>query len=423
MAVPVRARPRPFLLARLWGAHVRGRLIALAAVCGYFVAIVAAGGHRAWGWFQVPTVSPSFLDMRSITSAWECTRKGIDVLPMNPCDPFHRPANYPRLWLAPSFLGLGQGSTFVLGLLTAAVFFAAGFALMGRVERLGDALVWSAALVSPAVMLGVERGNADLLVFALVVLALALFGRARPVVRALAHGLFLFAAMLKLFPTFAFGVVFRQSRRWALLGAGAVAAGSGIYALATLNDLRAIQRVLPQAIHYSYGADVGVEAARNWLVSQTDSLGFLARHAVGTGLLWAALGLALATAALLARRWRGRSGAVEDRRELDAFWAGAGIYLGTWAFEHNWDYRLAFLLLTIPQLLRWSLQARPALPYAPAALAGIVATLWLSEPLSNWNPRFPFEEAVNWLLAVYLAAGLLVTLPLRRAQTIIPSLQ
>src|SRR5205085_2865823 len=148
-----------------------------------------------------------------------------DVLARNPCDPFPRPANYPRMWLWPSFLGLGQSSTIVLGVVVAVAFFAGALVLMGRVEKPLDVLVWICLLISPAVMLGVERGNADLIVFPLVVTALVLLGSRATSARVAAHGVFLFAAMLKLFPAFAFIALLRQPRRRMLAGAGLVALG------------------------------------------------------------------------------------------------------------------------------------------------------------------------------------------------------
>jgi hypothetical protein len=67
-------------------------------------------------------------------------------------------------------------------------------------------------------------------------------------------------------------------------------------------------------------------------------------------------------------------------RELDLFWAGAGIYVATFALVRSSDYRLVFLLLAVPQLVRWA-AARRALPIA--TLAGVLLTLWLPSPWSN----------------------------------------
>jgi len=398
-------------IATLRGRPVRGRAIVLFSLYGYFVALIARGGHAAWMWFQVPAGEPSFLDLRSVTSGWECTRRGIDVLVMNSCDPFPRPANYPRIWMWPAFLGLGQSSTLILGLVVAVAFFAGALVVMGEVDKPLDAFVWVALLVSPAVMLGVERGNADLIVFPLVVAGLLMLRAKAAVTRVIAHAALLFAAMLKLFPAFAFIALLRQPRRRALVGAGAVGLGFVIYALVTLNDIRTIHRVLPQEIYYSYGADVAVRAVTLWLSVHYASLASLGRHGPEQIVLWCLVAVAVAVAVVIARLWK----APDETAgwELDAFLAGATIYVGSFLLEHNFDYRLVYLLLVVPQLLRWIRTSR----LAGLVLAVLVLTFWLSEVLSNryWTQQhpIPYDELLTWFLFTTLL-GMVASVAVRR---------
>src|SRR6266404_662984 len=101
-------------------------------------------------------------------------------------------------------------------------------------------------------MLGIERGNVDLLMFALVVLAVLLLRRDGAA--AIASPLILlFAAILKLFPILAAPVLARLSSRRALLALAGVGVVFGVYALATLDTIREIRRVVPQSSAYSYG--------------------------------------------------------------------------------------------------------------------------------------------------------------------------
>jgi hypothetical protein len=385
-------------LQALRGRTVRGRAIVVFSLYGYFAALIAQGGHLAWGWFQVPDISPSFLDLRSVTSGWECVRKGVDVLAQNPCDPLSRPANYPRMWMWPSFLGLGQSSTLILGLLVAASFFIGALAFMGRIDRLTDALVWVVLLISPAVMLGVERGNADLVLFPLVVAALLMLRAGSPIVRVVAHGAFLFAAMLKLFPAFAFVALLRQPRRWAIAGAGLVTTGFVIYALVTLQDIRTIRQVLPHSTYFSYGSDVGVRAVTAWLAAHHASLATLVQPGTERLVRWSLVAVAVALAVVIARWWKPPS----DRHDVQAFFAGVAIFAGTFLLEFNFDYRLVFLLLTVPQLLRWARTSR----FAVIAGATLVLTLWLSEVLSYGYRRqqypLPYDELLTWALFVML---------------------
>jgi hypothetical protein len=399
-----------------------GRLVVVAVLACYFGLLIggwAVNGVAPWPRFRVASAQPTFLDLRSITTGWECTRKGIDALPLNPCDPRQRPANYPRIWLKLSFLGLGSSSTVPLGIATAVLFFLAVLMLIGPIG-VGEALVYLAALLSPSVMLGVERGNADLLVFVVVVVSLVVFRGRRLLVRGISHALLLAAAILKLFPVFAFVVVARQERRIALVAGSIMAALFALDVALTWHDIRTIYSVVPKLSIASYGYAVGPDAVRAWLAAHVSSLDFLARSGARYAVDAAFLALALAAAVNFARH--GRRDPTPGDVRLVAFCAGAAIYAGTFLIGHNFDYRLCFLLLTVPQLLVWSGEARPAVPGPRTALAVMIATLWLSEMLmphglgiahawASASRFFPPEEALNWVLFVYFAGALVLTAP------------
>ncbi len=258
--------------------------------------------------------------------------------------------------------------------------------------------------------------------------ALWLLAASRAASRVAAHALLLLLAMLKLFPAFAFPALLRQRGRWALAGGVLVAAGFAVYALATRHEIQQILDVLPQAVWAHYGAGVGVDAAAERLSPHLGALAVLeidwVHRAVEIGVL--TLGLAAGVLLAFGSRRRLRPSDVSlsrrERFQVDAFVAGAGIFCGTFAAAENWDYRLAFLLLTLPQLLSWAGRRGAApLPFAPAAVACVLATLWLSFPVpaypsplnDPWNTvmsYFAWEELLNWLLFTYLVAGVLVTL-------------
>jgi hypothetical protein len=231
-------------------------------------------------------------------------------------------------------------------------------------------------------MLGVERGNVDILIFALVALAVLLFRRSERAA-VLTHALLLFAAILKLFPIFATGVLLRQPLRRAVIGLGLVLAAFALYAFSIRADLRTLDRVYPQSDHFSYGIRLFTE----WLADVAEKLGGSTVGRIQLSVWDGAVAVVIVAAALLARA-RGRlslpraTGAGAER-DLDLFVAGAGVYLCSYVVVRNFDYRLAFVLLALPQLFRW---ARGRSQLAVVSLVGLFGTLWLDVDLTAHVP-------------------------------------
>lgn len=357
---------------RSFVAEQRSRL-ALSGILGlYFAAMqFALGGRHHWGRIGVGPLFFPFGDLRNVTAAWECTRKGIAVLPANPCDPYTRPANYPRLWLAVSDLGLGQGDTFWLGFIVVGIFLVAAIAVLpGRVSW-GSTAVYAAALCSPAAMLGVERGNVDIVLFAMVVLAVLISARGLAGLVA-ADALVLFAAMLKIFPIFSIGFLVPRRTRRAVVSIVVVSVGFLVYAFAIRHQLHQIRSALPQSDKYSFG----IRRVSEYLSAGTE--GHKQSHVSLIG--WDVLVIVVVAGAawLAARRTRPTlEPPAEDAaasRDLELFWAGACTYVGTYALARNNDYRLVFVLMTLPQLFRWT-RAGSGLAYL--TIGALLATMWL----------------------------------------------
>jgi glycosyl transferase family 87 len=377
------------MIGSVLGRH-RARLAAVASLGAYFGLLESVGGHDSWSRLGVPALrGADFFDLRNVTSAWECARRGIAVLPTNPCDPVQRGANYPRLWLLPSSLGLGQGDTFVLGLVLAVIFLAAAVMVLppGGSFKLG--LGYAAVLCSPAVMLGVERGNVDILLFVLLVVGVLVSRRG---FRGLLAGdavLFL-VGILKLFPIFAVGFLLRRATKAALLSAIVVLCGFAIDVYVTRNDVRAIFNSGFEADNFSYGVRRVAEWVRA-VMRYTFGGELVSRRVWDIALVLAAAAIACLLTRGLRSTLATASALPAAQRDLDLFWAGAFVYIGSYATARNFDYRLVFLLLTVPQLLHW---ARAGHRLAFVTIGALLVTTWLdvwqSMPLvrsvlNGWN--------------------------------------
>src|SRR5215472_7506590 len=233
-------------------AELDGRILAGAVVALFFAVFTAfsyAHGSAPWTTVGVNAYKTKFEDMQSVTSSWDCTRRGIQAFPNNPCDPQGRPANYPRMWTHFGVIGLGLGDTVPLGIALGVIFYIAALLVPGRLSS-REGVLYAALLLSPATLLGVERGNVDLFMFALIALGVGVVRRsswagAAPIV---------FAAVLKLFPAFGLAVLVRRRKRWAALVASVVVLG--VYAVATLDDIRTLRHAIPRVIQNSYSAGV-----------------------------------------------------------------------------------------------------------------------------------------------------------------------
>ena len=138
---------------------------------------------RQWGIEEMAPMSPSptsFADLANITLTADCIAQG---LPIEPCDPYGRPfqpyAVLPARVLAA--LGIGLDQTGILGVLLAftTVAMVIGLAILltrswqhGATGLLLTQTAIALAAISPAVVLGMERGQIEQLTAALVVIAL-----------------------------------------------------------------------------------------------------------------------------------------------------------------------------------------------------------------------------------------------------------
>jgi hypothetical protein len=391
--------------AVLYRPDLDGRLLLAGVLAVYF--LVVALPHLIWGadiwrFLGVPTGPSPFFDTRNLTAALECRRLGYDPLRESPCDPWDRPLNYPRVWLALRWLGLNQSHTDVLAVVFIALFLASIFLVIGRVS-LGSGAVMAIAVCSPSVMFAVERGNMDIVVFTLLAAAVLVWrdGRWGDVASPL---IVLVAATAKIYPVFALpAFAFVRRRRAALVAVGCVVA-FGVYALVTLGDIAANARIAPQGDFHAFGARILPAAIYHRFVPERWQGGAATKQLL-------AVVPVLVAAPFVWVAGRRRLPAVDDEltswRRL-SFWIGSLVFLGTFAVGNNFDYRLVFVLLTLPQLMAWASAAEgePRRWLAAVTLLAVLVLLWigaLSEPLALW------DELVTWagvfLFAVLLAAS------------------
>ncbi len=383
------------------GTRTFARIVILGgAVIGLLLAVY--GFDNTWHLWNVPTMSPHFADLRTITGGAESARMGLDPMVNNPMDPWGRTMDYPRIWQSLFSLGIDQSDTTWIALVMIISFLAGLFIFVRDIDR-PTAWIMGAAIFSPAVLLGIERGNNDLLIFFIMAGALTALRR-RP---AVATGLITLGGILMYFPVFGLAALLRQPRRRFLTLSGISCGILAIYVLLTRNQVLLISKGELRGTTISYGFNV-------LHTSMGDHFGSRGLGLVVTGISF----LVAAGIIFLGIRTRGRCFSCRQpivEQHLDGFRLGAAIYIGTFLLGNNWDYRLIFLLFMIPQLVEWAREKDPKLVLAARWTLGLVmASLWMQfffhfARFIPWGGHgfFALDEMANW----GLLAGLLYLLP------------
>jgi len=312
--------------------------------------------------------------------------------------------NYPRLWLVTAGVGLHR-----VPLIPAALALEAAFLvfllwiLQARTRR--DTVIVALLLVSPSVLLALERANTDLAIFLLVLGSLTWAPRPdSPGRGSVAAVAILLAGMLKLYPAIALagGAVFSRGARRILFAAAL--AGFALYVGTRVPELGLVSQKTARDYHASYGSNVLATGFRNHFFEETwpaDSLRRFDRAALAVG-----LGFYLALMIFAARRgWRSHAdfAPVEcDDRTRAWFWAGALIYCGSFALGNCFVYRLIFLLPCLP-FIRAAANTPATRRWATATFVALFITVM--KPLSPAYGWFLLFHPPQWALAALLSGG------------------
>jgi hypothetical protein len=299
-----------------------------------------------WKLWNIPATLPPFTDLRLLPGSAESFRQGFDPVKQNPGDPLGRHFNYPRAWYLVFYTGIKQSDTIWLGILLAFGFLFSVWMFPRRLD-LTSAGFLALILFSPASMLALERGNVDLFIFILCALALlALENRVW-----LSAGFFMLATLLKLFPIFAFVAFLQRGKKHFFIISIAASAILLIYAALTYSNIVASYAFTEKGGDLSYGVTVLPLYLHPFLAAPNIyGIFILGSYFAAFGLFGSAVFYGIRSKLL----------PVADVHHLAAFRLGAAIYVGTFFLGNNWDYRLIFLLFTIPQLVSWGAASRAA---------------------------------------------------------------
>jgi len=389
-----------------------GRLVVAAAIAIYWVAYFT-GTHKynfnIMTLYHLPIMVPSFADLRVITAAYDSANLNYDPTVSNICDPWKRPFNYPQIWMVFSLLGITQKHTNMIGIALAFIFYLCLVCLVIPRTNLKTSIIYILAALSPAVILGVERGNTDLIIF--VILALALLGlrKNQLLTNVVSYLLILLSSILKIYPIFALNALLKEKGKSYLIVLGICVLIFLGYCVLTYDDLLMINKNTEKTIYWSYGNMIifsyWAALAANLSSIDISLLNILTRAA--------SLILSLVTIILAINSYNKLK---QDEKYftcnyINGFRIGCSIYIGTFLLGYNFYYRLIFLLFCIPQLIEWS-KLKSIISLSHVTLLLIVISMWSTVWVNFENPLpVSIIEGVNWVIFFSLTSLLLLTSP------------
>lgn len=375
---------------------------------GVFAALAStlmlAGGWPIIEAIGVIPMDTPWADARTISGAGIALEQGLDPLVTNPGDPWHRVMNYPRAWLVLASIGLRPEHTWMLAWTFLATFLV-GLAMLRPLARdRTTSYLLLLGIFAPTTWLAIERANNDAFVFGIVCGAAWLIAL-RPV---LASILIATATLLKVYPIVALVAYLREEPRKGLSCVAALLVLFAAYLWATWSDLQLMHAGTLEAPWLAYGIEIAPGIiAKNWpiplnLVVSIAAFSLLVVCAIGYGM-----------------RLRARLGAAGTPFSLAAFRIGSATYLGSFLIGSSFDYRLIFLILTIPQLVSW-VQSATAGPrrLALGQLILVILLQWsqawrstMTSATGSSSYGLVLDELLTWLSWVGLAVLTLLTLP------------
>jgi hypothetical protein len=291
-----------------------------------------------WRSTGIGETSVPFLDLYALLAAGEVAQAGGDPFQPNPLDPYNRPHVYTTWWLGMGAIGLTRADTKWLGQALAGLCLVAAVFLI-RPKRLDESIQAILVLCSPGMLMAVNRGNNDLVVFVIVCAALGCLRSNALSFRALGVTLLAISAALKYYPLAALVVLLaaRSRREWS----GALI----LYALVLILAWPALRPGLESAVRYqprpewlyAFGApilfrDFGFHPQSGWLIPTFIVSGWVA---------WRARRLWMAAPS---GRW-----ASSEERE---FICGAALIVGCFFLGASYVYKLIFAVWLLPWFWR-----------------------------------------------------------------------
>ena len=276
----------------------------------------------------------SFYDLRTLHALPNSIAQGLDPYYYNPTDPAGRLLNYPPIWISiAQFFRFGIIANmntfgFSLGLMAIITF-------LCFVKKMKLNSFFALFIVSHSFLFALERGNIDLLVFSIIILGVIYTDNA------LSFNLFItVASILKIFPIF--GLLVSWRKKMIMLPVTFAV----FYIFYNFDVIKLFAKNTQEWSTYSYGFKNMILIAERF-IGHTLSLN-LKLLFMSVLLLLTVLFVGI----LVTKKVSHFSSLDYNYKDDLSFLVGSQIYVSTFLIGSNWDYRMIFLLLTIPWFVK-----------------------------------------------------------------------
>ena len=286
----------------------------------FILSLFLNGWDSSWNFVYVPSMEPVFADMRLIQGALKSESLGLNPFVNNPGDPWGRLLNYPNVWIyiAKIFNLENEKYFLIFNLLMVSIYLLICLILFLKIKS----FLLLFLIFSSSSLLGIERGNNDLIIFSIVYLSVYLL----PL-----HSFFILslATFLKIYPL-ALILTFIDKKK--ILFSFTIIGFFAIYL--NVEELKYILVNTPKSVGLSYGsASISKGLLKLFIINISEYL----------------ISFVLIIATLIFYQVFKNKIKVDikkiDEKIIKSFLYGGLIYVGTFFLSKNFDYRLIFLLL------------------------------------------------------------------------------
>jgi len=295
-----------------------------------------------WGFLNIPASDP-FSDFKALNIFLSYKENGFNPYFQNPnSDPIHNVLIYPSIWLyVADFLNLKNNYNFYA--VCFCILFTYFFVLIDLTLRIKNRYFQYLTIIfffSTSNFLIIERLNIELFVFCLIYFTL---------INRVFFKQFIFYALsliLKIFPLFSIFIFIEKKKNFLI-----VLIFSIIYLFIMREEIALIKNnVIEYALIFAYGS-LSISKAIYFYSTKFNLFINEENYFIFKNLLSFGIGLIATVVALLNFKFGKKTTVTEVTMDEKMFLCGAGIYIGTFITSSNIDYRLIFLLLTLPYLL------------------------------------------------------------------------